>query len=320
MRIKSNPATALTLIAMLAAPTASGLHAQELDPVAQEVASVTDDSITVYGSLPVDLSGLLEGPDVEGFISSRVGPELSVTNEMGVTTDVVIAEATDIRARGGFLGLDRNTLSANSLLNGLPVKIETVRWEGGLVASKIRFSRSDLETAEMIRRGTDQRFAQQGAAIDENSDGIGANAEGIAENAALAEALRGRVANIDQYNIKSTTNVYFASGRHNLTSDARIDLCNAAREAEAMDNALLLVVGYTDSTGSQEFNQVLSERRAGSVVNHLQQQCSWQPWRMLSPTGMAESDPMADNETAEGRRQNRRVSVNILVSKALEEM
>ena len=72
-------------------------------------------------------------------------------------------------------------------------------------------------------------------------------------------------------------------------------------EAEATDNALLLVVGYTDSTGNQEYNQVLSERRAGRVVNYLQQECGWAPYRMLTPTGMAEADPAADNSTAAGR-------------------
>ena len=66
-------------------------------------------------------------------------------------------------------------------------------------------------------------------------------------------------------------------------------------------------------------NQELSEKRAGRVVNYLQQACGWKPWRMLSPTGMAASDPLADNSTAEGKAQNRRVSVNILVSKSIDE-
>src|SRR3546814_14501867 len=84
-----------------------------------------------------------------------------------------------------------------------------------------------------------------------------------------------------------------------------------------MDNALLLVVGYTDSTGSQELNQELSEKRAGRVVNHLQQACGWKPYRMLSPTGMADDDPAADNRTPEGKAQNRPDAENILVSKGL---
>jgi len=81
---------------------------------------------------------------------------------------------------------------------------------------------------------------------------------------------------------------------------------------------MLLVVGYTDSTGSQELNQRLSEKRAGGVVNYLQQACGWKPYRMLTPTGMAMADPLADNHTAAGRAQNRRVSVNVLVSKGLD--
>jgi outer membrane protein OmpA-like peptidoglycan-associated protein len=80
----------------------------------------------------------------------------------------------------------------------------------------------------------------------------------------------------------------------------------------------MLVVGYTDSTGSDEFNQVLSEKRAANVINYLQQACHWKPYRMLTPTGMAKADPLASNDTPEGKAQNRRVAVNILVSKGLD--
>ena len=59
-------------------------------------------------------------------------------------------------------------------------------------------------------------------------------------------------------------------------------------------------------------------KRASRVVNHLQQACGWKPYRMLTPTGMAEADPAADNTTPEGKAQNRRVAVNILVSKAVD--
>ncbi len=86
------------------------------------------------------------------------------------------------------------------------------------------------------------------------------------------------------------------------------------------DNALLLVVGYTDSTGDYEYNQELSEKRASRVVNFLQQECDWAPYRMLTPTGMAEADPAADNTTEQGKAQNRRVAVNILVSKSVDGM
>lgn len=85
-----------------------------------------------------------------------------------------------------------------------------------------------------------------------------------------------------------------------------------------MKNAFILVVGYTDSTGGEDYNQRLSEKRANRVVNYVQQACGWKPYRMLTPTGMAKSDPLASNGSVEGKAQNRRVAVNILVSKGLD--
>ena len=143
-------------------------------------------------------------------------------------------------------------------------------------------------------------------------------AQGFAEQTAATDALRSRMADIGQYNIKSTTNVNFAVGKAVLSEQAKNDLCATATAADGIPNAMLLVVGYTDSTGSDDFNQQLSERRAGRVVNYLQQACGWKPYRMLTPTGMAEADPLADNYTAQGKAQNRRVSVNVLVSKAMD--
>lgn len=290
---------ALLLTAMLAMPMASSLSAQDQDE------GLADDNILVQGSIPADLSGFPAGPEIDGFISARTGSGIQVTTVDGSNTMVALSQGTEIRSTGGFLGLNRNELGAAQLLNGLPVTVETVQWAGNLVATKVRLKNKDLKTAAMIRNGTVQQFAEHRTDIDSNTK--------------AAEALRARMGDIDKYNIRGTTNVYFDTGKWNLSGEARTELCQAASEADAMENALLLVVGYTDSVGSQDYNQVLSERRAGRVVNFLQQECGWKPWRMLTPTGMAEADPLADNETAEGRRQNRRVSVNILVSKAVEE-
>ena len=304
--ISRKPAV-LAIAAMLAVPTSTTLSAQELDPATGGVqqAAEADVLTTVTGSVPADLSDMPEGPKVEGFISARSGNRLQVTTLDGRNTVVIVSPGTEIRATGGFLGLSRKKLGEESLMNGLPVDVETVQWGSlGLLASAIKLKSNDLETAAMIRNGTSQQFAEQRADID--------------ANAALAESLRGRMGDIDKYNIKGSTNVFFDTGKYNLSAEARQDLCAAASEAQAMDNALLLVVGYTDSTGSYEINQELSEKRAGRVVNFLQQECGWEPWRMLTPTGMAASDPLADNSTPEGKAQNRRVSVNILVSKSVD--
>ena len=168
---------------------------------------------------------------------------------------------------------------------------------GGELVNPQKRANSDETAGTAIRNGTEQQFAEQTAAT---------------------QALRGRMADIDNYNIKGTTNVFFDVGKTALSPTAKADLCNAANTADPMQGALLLVVGYTDSTGSDELNQTLSEKRASSVINYLQQVCHWKPYRMLTPTGMAEADPLADNTTEEGKAQNRRVSVNVLVSKGLD--
>ena len=288
MGLVSKSPKILLALAMLAGTATVGVAAQSQDE--GEVMA------TVVGTLPTP-DQMTKGPKVEGIISARSDGRMQVTTADGNNTAIAIADYTKIKSSGGFLGLDRDKLAASSLLNGLPVTVDTLQWEGGLVASQVDLKNKDLRTASMIHTGTNQRFAEQTAAT---------------------EALRSRVGDIDQYNVKGTTNVNFDTGKAVLSSQAQADLCAAANQAEGMDNALLLVVGYTDSTGSQELNQTLSEKRASRVVNHLQQACGWKPDRMLTPTGMAEADPAADNSTPEGKAQNRRVAVNILVSKGLD--
>lgn len=250
--------------------------------------------ITVVGTAP---DALPVGPVVAGVITARSGDRLQITANDGKSVVVSITSATVIKSRKGPFELDRDTLDADALLNGLPVTVKTLQDDNGLVASQISFRGSDLKMARMIRNGTSQRFAEQEAAT---------------------AALRSRMGDIDNYNIKSTTNVYFASGKAVLTEEAKADLCAAATTAEGINNALMLVVGYTDTTGNEDLNQALSEKRAVNVINYLQQACRWKPYRMLTPTGMAASDPLASNDTPEGKAQNRRVSVNILVSKSVD--
>ena len=238
-----------------------------------------------------------KGPEIKGIISARDDDRLKITAADGTSTVITITDETKIRAGGGLFS-GRSKRGNEALLNGLPVTVKTLQSaESGLIASQISFRNSDFKTATMIHSGTDQRFAR---------------------NEAATEALRSRVGDIDKYNIKRTTNVYFDTGKHVLSEQAKTELCATATEAAATDNALMLVVGYTDNVGDEDYNQELSEKRAARVTNYLQQACRWAPYRVLTPTGMAESDPAADNMTAEGRAQNRRVSVNVLVSKAVD--
>ncbi len=288
----------VALLAVLAVPAGGVLAQDQAQEQKQQQSDARDRNIVVNGERPA-LVTTGAGPEIRGVISARTGNRIKVTGVDGAPVIVTLTDATRIKGGGGFFGGGGGKFNADALLNGLPVTIRTLQSDGGLVASQITFRNGDLKTANMIRNGTNQRFDEQSAAT---------------------EALRGRMGDIDKYNVKSTTNVFFGTGKAVLSLKAKDDLCATASTAEATNNALMLVVGYTDSVGSDDYNQVLSEKRAGSVINYLQQACHWKPYRMLTPTGMAKADPLASNDTPEGKAQNRRVSVNVLVSKGLDGM
>lgn len=288
MRLNSIRPVNLALCAMLALSTTA------VPALAQEAANP---NITVVGTMPADPATLPAGPDIKGTIVARNGSKIKVTAPDGSSSVITLTDVTQVKASGGLFGGKKGKFTIDSLLNGLPVTVKTRQAADGLYASQVTFKAGDHKTAMMIQQGT---------------------AQGFAEQSAQTEALRSRMGDIDKYNIKSTTNVYFDTGKWALSPSARSELCAAAAQAGTNENALMLVVGYTDSVGDEDYNQTLSEKRAGAVINYLQQACKWKPYRMLTPTGMAESDPLADNETPEGRAQNRRVSVNVLVSKALD--
>ncbi|WP_260928887.1 OmpA family protein [Novosphingobium sp. 9] len=287
----------LAALMTTAASASIAVQAQDRpsDPAEADVAA------TVYGQrpgdAPADASQMTEGPEVEGIISARKGDRIQVTSANGQSTIVAVNDSTRISGKGGFLGLGNKKLAGDSLMNGLPVSIKTMQGGGDLVATEIKTQNKDIKTASMIRTGTAQGFAEQTAAT---------------------EALRGRVGDIDKYNVKSTVNVNFDTGKSDLSPEAKAALCQTAQQADGVDNALLLVVGYTDSTGGEDLNQALSEKRATRVVNFLQQACHWKPYRMLTPTGMSMADPVASNDTDQGKAENRRVAVNVLVSKAVD--
>ena len=287
MRVNSYKPAALAMLGLLALPVSGSLSAQ----------TNTDPNIVVTGAPLPDMSAAQPGPELKGVITARKGDRVRITTADGASTVVTVTDATVIKASSGLFGGKAEKPTLNSLLNGLPVTVKTMQAGQVLLASQISYKANDFKTANMIRNGTAQQFAEQTAAT---------------------LALRGRMADIDNYNIKGTTNVFFDTGKWQLSPQAKIELCNAAAQAEATSNALLLVVGYTDSVGSDEYNQTLSEKRANSVINYLQQACRWKPYRVLTPTGMAEADPLADNMTEEGKAQNRRVAVNILVSKSVD--
>ncbi|RON12888.1 OmpA family protein [Pseudomonas frederiksbergensis] len=104
-------------------------------------------------------------------------------------------------------------------------------------------------------------------------------------------------------------NVLFAYNQSELMPEARSQLDSLMAKLQSADVVSVKVVGHTDSQGSDAYNQKLSERRASSVAAYLLSQ-GLAPNKLTSE-GRGESQPVADNDTEEGRAQNRRVELHI---------
>ena len=106
--------------------------------------------------------------------------------------------------------------------------------------------------------------------------------------------------------------VRFDTGQATLTAQAKTNLDKLVPVFKEYPDTNIEIYGYTDSTGSPEFNLTLSQKRAESVKNHLIS--SGLVSSRLKTTGLGIADPIATNDTAEGRRQNRRVEFAILAN------
>jgi len=107
--------------------------------------------------------------------------------------------------------------------------------------------------------------------------------------------------------------VLFTSGKADLKTGATGNLNKLIAFLNKYPDRTVLIEGYTDSVGSEDYNHGLSERRADSVKSYLIEQGVGS--LRLTSLGKGESQPVADNDSATGRQQNRRVEVVISTPK-----
>jgi len=107
--------------------------------------------------------------------------------------------------------------------------------------------------------------------------------------------------------IVNMSDVLFDTGKYTLRAAAREKLARISGIVAAHPGLRLSVEGHTDSVGSDQFNQTLSEVRAGGVRDYLVSQGV--PADSISSTGFGKTQPIATNDTPEGRQQNRRVEL-----------
>jgi outer membrane protein OmpA-like peptidoglycan-associated protein len=111
--------------------------------------------------------------------------------------------------------------------------------------------------------------------------------------------------------------ILFAFDSAELTSEARSNLRKLADSLQAETRSNVMILGHTDSDGRDAYNRQLSERRGGSAEGYLAS-LGVASSRLVS-RGRGEAEPIASNETDDGRRRNRRVEVAIYANDAWRE-
>ena len=111
--------------------------------------------------------------------------------------------------------------------------------------------------------------------------------------------------------------ILFAVNSAELSAGAKRDIDRLAETLQKYDGTNIIIEGHTDNTGTRELNQGLSERRAQAVANYAKMR-GVDPSRMQAK-GYAFDQPIAENTTAEGRQQNRRVEIIIVANEELKQ-
>ena len=124
------------------------------------------------------------------------------------------------------------------------------------------------------------------------------------------EALSNTVANLDNYHPVAETAVHFAFDKANLSTKSKEALDQLLAEVPNTKGYLLVIEGNTDWVGSSAYNYKLSERRAEAVVQYLSEKNI--PAHKIYVIGLGKDKSSANNKTAKGRAENRRVEVRLM--------
>jgi outer membrane protein OmpA-like peptidoglycan-associated protein len=257
---------------------------------------------------------------LKGRIARRDAETFSIRDEQDMETIVRLTDQTSVKSKGGFFRRGKN-YDVTSLLRGLPVEVEgRGNMDGQLVAEKVRFDSSDLKVAQTVESRVapvereNQRISGQ---VDElNEVSRMARSEADRANAGVSAANE-RISAIDDYIVQDTANVYFNVNSARLSPEFKQELDQLAQKALSSKGYIIEITGHADSTGNLQRNRVLSQQRADAVVRYLQETHDIPLRRIITPFGYGEMRPVADNTSADGRRQNRRVEVKILVSRGI---
>lgn len=302
--------------------------------------------ITSIDQIPTNVKPVPEGQKmkIKAFILKRGSDSFIMRDSNGTDTEVLLDSSTSVKTfrRDVFHG--NMAYPVTFLTRGLRVQVEgRGNASGQLVADKIRFDERDVRFAqgldtrtkpvEELAKSNEARITSTEAAdvrlsgqVDEiQASLVGmradtAKAQATADEAVKAAALaNNRLNGLDEYEMVKTVTVHFKTGSAVLTPEAKAEIDEAAAwTTNATTKGWIVeVIGFADSRATNQYNLNLSTRRANSVIGYLVTKQNIPPHRLVQPFGFGEEQPVADNTTADGRAQNRRVEIRVLVNKAI---
>jgi OOP family OmpA-OmpF porin len=275
----------------------------------------------------------------KGVITLRSGNTLTVETDDDAAVTVTLTADTKVQHPVG-LGARKKQVGQEVLIPGLKLRYEGTGDQTQVTADTITFDRDDLSLAKVIQAGLNPTAQQQSRnmeAYQANKEATDAEiaANKAAADAAIAAANRDIAANqasidtvaqdtkkrfseLGDFVVKGEHTVYFATGDYSISGQDRNALADLAKQATAYGKGYVIqVAAFADSVGTASSNQVLSKERAQAVVAYLLQECSVPVGRIVAPGAMGETNPVASNETASGRGENRRAEVKLLVNKGI---
>lgn len=279
---------------------------------------------------------------LQGTVVSRNGETIVVRDTAGAEVNVQLTPSTKVEEKKSNPFRGAKKYSTSEVIRGLYVDLEgRGDASGGLVAEKIKFSTDSQRIAVSInsqvvpvenRLGTAETRLTE---AEQNAQRLSGQVEELAQVANLASggaaaaqrtadaAVEGvtrtndRISSLDDFEEKTIKSVNFKVGSAVLSPEAKMALDEIATQAKSEKGFVLEVRGFASSDGSTSLNDRLSERRAAAVVRYLAQQQNIPLRRIILPFGYGEAQPVADNSSREGRIQNRRVEVRMMVNRGL---
>jgi len=283
---------------------------------------------------------------VRGVIIKRDADNFIMRDLTGGEVKVSLTNVTKVEEKKSNPFRRGRNYGTTSLLRGLSVEVEG-RGDGSgtLVAEKVKMRDYELvaaQTADSLVTPVEGRVGEAEGRLSQAEANAQRLSGQLEELAAISNAARGGakaaqdtadvavagvnatnqridtlVSSLDDYVPKQAIMVNFKAGSFKLLPEAMTALDEIATQAKTEKAYVIEITGFASSEGKAELNKQLSQNRADAVVRYLADNHMIPLRRIVTPHGYGTLNPVAENTTREGREQNRRVEVKILVNKGL---